>query len=250
MAAPISPADVPRPLMPTPDWDDLLATAATRQALQLLVKEHRHANRLAQRGVLPRQRILLTGPPDCGQSFVVDRLATTLNRTACVLSLEAWAAQPPPAQWAALDTWAASGSLLVVRDAQVLGEASRVVMASPAARLFLAWLNQAPAGPLYVVRDVPKRPTAREVLRAFSYIFVLYMPEPAFMERFVRDRLAGWPVSPEAIVGLRQVTVGFSFGDLAYVVESAQRASLLTDRSLADCLRDAVVERDRLIREA
>lgn len=246
----LSPVDPPRIHLPTPDWDDLLALSALRHSLQRLVEEHRHADRLAQRGLLPRQRILLTGPPDCGQTFVVDRLAAALDRRAAVLSWEAWAAQPPAAQWAGLDTWAASGALLVVRDAQLLGEGSRGVMASPAARLFLAWLAQAPAGPLYVVADVAKRPAAREVTRAFSDVFWLGPPVPEFMERFCRDRLAGWPVSADVIVGLRQVTVGFSYGDLARVIRSAQRMSLLTSRPLEECLRDAVADLGRIIREA
>lgn len=249
MPAPVSPVEAPRPLVPTPDWDDLLATTAVQQALQRLVDEHRHAPRLALRGLRPRERILLTGPADCGQTLVVDRLARLLDRSAQVLSLEAWAARPRSTQWAALDQWAASGSLLVLRHTQILGEPSPVLLASPAARLFLAWWDQAPLGPLYIVRDVSTRPSAREVIRAFSDIITLFAPDPRGMESFVRARMAGWPVSGEAIVQLRQVTGGFSFGDLARMVANAQKASLMTPVPLEECLIEAMREEQRRIRE-
>lgn len=235
--------------MPTPDGDDLLATTAVRQALQRLVDEHRHAPRLALRSLRPRERILLTGPADCGQTLAVDRLAHLLDRPAQVLSLEAWAARPRSMQWAALDAWAASGPLLVLRHGHIFSQSSESLRATPAARLFLAWCDQAPAGPFIVARDAPARPNTREIIRAFPDIIALDAPTPDFMEVFVRERFAGWPLPPEAIGRLSQSTVGFSFGDLARMVANAQKMSLMTPVPLEECLTWAMTEKQRHLRE-
>ena len=239
----------PRPRPRTPDWDDFVAPTATRHALQRVVDEHRKAPHLETYGLRPRQQILLVGPPDCGQSFVVDRLAHLFDTPPQSLSFEAWAAQDPATQWEALDAWAASGALLVLRHASLFGEPSATLRTIPAARRFLAWWDQAPVGPTYVVRDVAVRPSAREVIRAFPEVIPLNAPTPEFMETFVRERLAGWPVSPDAIVRLRQPTVGFSFGDLARMAANAQKASLLTATALEDCLQQAMIEEQRRLRE-
>ena len=241
--------DPPHRQAPTPDWQDFVAPTVVRQALQRLVDEHRHRSQLAPHGLVPRRRVLLVGPPDCGQSFVVDRLARLLDAAPQILSFEAWAAQAPSTQWAALDAWAASGSLLVLRHGQIFSQPSEVLRATPAARLFLAWWDQAPAGPFIVARDAPARPNAREITRAFPDIIALDPPTPAFMEAFVRARFVGWPVSSDAIVRLRQPTVGFSFGDLARMVANAQKASLMTPVPLEQCLIGAMVEEQRRIRE-
>jgi len=236
----------PRPRMP--DWDDFIAPTATRCALQRLVDEHRAAPHLASYGLRPRQQIVLVGPPDCGQSFLVDRLADLFGTPPQSLSLEAWAAQDPATQWSALDAWAASGALLVLRHASLFGEPSAALRTIPAARRFLAWWNEAPVGPTYVVRDVAVRPSAGEVARAFPDAISLDKPTPEFMESFVRERLAGWTVDPNAIVRLRQPAVGLSFGDLARMMANAQKAALLTATALEDCLLQAMNEEERRLR--
>ena len=241
--------DPPHRQAPTPDWQDFVAPTTVRQALQRLGDEHRHLSQLTPHGLVPRRRVLLVGPPDCGQSFVVDRLAHLFDAVPQTLSFEGWAAQAPSTQWAALDTWAASGSLLVLRHGQILSQPSAVLRATPAVRRFLAWWDQAPAGPFIVTRDAPARPNAREITRAFPDIIALDAPTPAFMEAFVRERFAGWTLSPDAIVRLQQPTVGFSFGDLARMVANAQKASLLTAVPLEECLIGAMMEEQRRIRE-
>lgn len=249
MTVAVSAREAPLAASPTPDWQDFVAPTAVRQALQRLVDEHRHLSQLAPHGLVPRRRVLLVGPPDCGQSFVVDRLAHLLDAPPQTLSFEGWAAQAPPTQWAALDAWAASSPLLVLRHGQIFSQPSEVLRATPAARLFLAWWDQAPAGPFMVARDAPARPNAREITRAFPDIIALDAPMPAFMEAFVRERFAGWPITPEAIVRLQQPTVGFSFGDLARMVANAQKASLMTPVPLEECLVGAMMEEQRRIRE-
>ena len=241
--------DPPHRQAPTPDWQDFVAPTVVRQALQRLVDEHRHLSQLTPHGLVPRRRVLLVGPPDCGQSFVVERLAHLFDAVPQTLSFEAWAAQAPSTQWAALDAWAASGPLLVLRHGQIFSQPSEVLRATSAARLFLAWWDQAPAGPFMVARDAPARPNTREITRAFPDIIALDAPTPDFMEVFVRERFAGWPLPPEAIGRLKQPTVGFSFGDLARMVANAQKASLMTSVSLEECLTWAMMEEQRRIRE-
>lgn len=249
-AAVVSTAPPPPPPRPrTPDWDDFIAPTATRYALQRLVDEHRAAPHLATYGLRPRQQIVLVGPPDCGQSFVVNRLADLFGMRPQSLSFEAWAAQDAAAQWGALDAWAASGALLVLRHASLFGEPSPTLRTAPAARRFLAWWDEAPVGPTYVVRDVAVRPSAREVMRAFPDAISLDKPTPEFTEAFVRERLAGWTVNADAIVRLRQPAVGLSFGDLARMVANAQKAALLTATALEDCLQQAMIEEQRRLRE-
>ena len=249
-AAVVSTAPPPPPPRPrTPDWDDFIAPTATRYALQRLVDEQRAAPHLASYGLRPRQQIVLVGPPDCGQSVVVDRLAHLFGTPPQSLSFEAWAAQDAATQWGALDAWAASGALLVLRHASLFGEPSPTLRTAPAARRFLAWWDEAPVGPTYVVRDVAVRPSAREVTRAFPDAISLDKPTPEFTEAFVRERLAGWTVNADAIVRLRQPAVGLSFGDLARMVANAQKAALLTATALEDCLQQAMIEEQRRLRE-
>jgi len=132
------------PLAPaTPDWTDWLGSPLVRRTLQRLLDEHRQAAHLASHGLWPRSRILLIGPPDCGQGLIVDRLAERLGQSPQVLSLEAWATVPPADQWAALDAWAAAGSYLVVRHADGLSAASAGLATDAVTRRFLAWCGTA-----------------------------------------------------------------------------------------------------------
>ena len=249
MPAAVSAQDASPAGRPTPDWQDFVAPTAVRQALQRLVDEHRHRSQLTPHGLVPRRRVLLVGPPDCGQSFVVDRLAHLFDAVPQTLSFEGWAAQAPSTQWAALDAWAASGPLLVLRHGHIFSQSSEILRTTPAARLFLAWWDQAPAGPFIVARDAPARPNTREITRAFPDIIALDAPTPDFMEVFVRERFAGWPLPPEAIGRLSRSTVGFSFGDLTRMAANAQKMSLMTPVPLEECLTWAMTEEQRRLRE-
>lgn len=249
-ARPLASAAGAAPPSATPDWDDWIGLPSTRQALQRLLDEWRQAAVLHDRGLAPRHAVLLIGPPDCGQSFVVERLADRLKLAPQILSFEAWAALPSAQQWAALDHWAASGSLLVLRHAHLLSEPTSVIQASPAARRLLAWWDSAPADRLYLVRDVPTRPVARAVLRTWPEWVPTDPPAPDAMHVFVTRRMAGWPLAPEAVDRLRQVTVGFTFGDLARMVANAQKATLLTDIPLGESLVQAMIEEQRHLHTA
>lgn len=249
-ADPLSTPAVAAPPSPTPDWDDWIGSPSTCQALQRLLDEWRQVSTLQGRGLTPRHAVLLIGPPDCGQRFVVDRLADRLKLAPQILSFEAWAALPAAQQWPALDHWAASGSLLVLRHANLLSEPSAVIRTSAALRRLLAWRDTAPTDRLYLVRDVPTRPVARAVLRTWPEWIPVDPPSPDTMARFVTQRMAGWSLPPDAVARLRQVTVGFTFGDLARMADNAQKATLLTGTPIADTLVQAMIEEQRHLHTA
>jgi len=89
--SPPAPAALPDALVPldAPPLKAVELEPPTRRVLSELIDEHRSAHVLAERGLVPRRRLLLLGPSGCGKSLVSAALGHELDLPVFGLRLEA-----------------------------------------------------------------------------------------------------------------------------------------------------------------
>lgn len=94
---PIAPPPVDRernlPLVdlrePVRRLEDLILPDETHAALENLLREHHHQDRLASFGLRPADRLLFYGPPGCGKSLTAEVIASELGLPLAVVRVDA-----------------------------------------------------------------------------------------------------------------------------------------------------------------
>lgn len=75
--------------LPEARLDDVELSKSSRDALQEILKEHRHRSRLLDHDLRPRARLFFFGPPGCGKTLTARALGTSLGVPTFVVRFDA-----------------------------------------------------------------------------------------------------------------------------------------------------------------
>lgn len=213
----------------------LILPTTIQDELQHLVAESRQRDRLEARGLHPRRRVLLSGPPGTGKTMTASALAGELKfpmytvllhglitkyfgETASKLRAIFNAVRTTRGVYLFDEIDALAGSRTRGDD---VGEARRVLNS------FLQFLEEDP-GPSIIVAttNVPELLDSA-ILRRFDVVLRYELPDASAIEQTVRRRLNGFQTSRIAWKRIAQVAGGLSTADLVRGTEDAARRAVL-----------------------
>lgn len=221
---------------PATRLSSLILPAAIQDELTHLVAETRQRDRLEARGLHPRRRVLLSGPPGTGKTMTASALAGELKfplftvllhglitkyfgETASKLRTVFDAVRTNRGVYLFDEIDALAGSRTRGDD---VGEARRILNS------FLQFLEEDP-GPSIIVAttNVPEL-LDPAILRRFDVVLSYELPDAEAIERTVRRRLNGFKTSRIAWKQVVAAASGLSTADLVRGTEDAARRAVLS----------------------
>lgn len=204
-----------------------------------IVVETRMREKLEEKGLKPRRRILLSGPPGTGKTMSAHGLAGELQfplfsvmlhglitkfmgETAQKLKLVFDAIKSTRGVYLfdEIDALAAARG-----DGNDVGEARRVLNS------FLQFLDE-DTGPSIVIATTNLAEILdRAVLRRFDLVFSYELPDPAAIRQAIERRLLGFSLVRLSWNKVTDCAVGLSTADVIAAAEDAARRAVLSDRS-------------------
>lgn len=221
---------------PSTRLSSLILPAAIQDELTHLVSETRQRDRLEARGLHPRRRILLSGPPGTGKTMTASALAGELKfpmftvllhglitkyfgETATKLRSVFDAVRTTRGVYLFDEIDALAGSRTRGDD---IGEARRILNS------FLQFLEEDP-GPSIIVAttNVPELLDSA-ILRRFDVVLTYELPDAKAIEQTIRRRLNGFKTSRIAWKQVASVAGGLSTADIVRGAEDAARRAVLS----------------------
>lgn len=230
---------------------DMILPEAVSGELRQVVLEFRQRDRLEEKGLRPRQRVLLAGPPGTGKTMSATALAGELRlplysvllhgliskfmgETASKLNaiFEAVRAQRGVYLFDEIDALAASRG-----GESDVGEARRILNS------FLQFLDQ-DTGPSIIVAttNIPSI-LDRAILRRFDLVLMYELPEAPAIQKAMSRRLIGFDTRDVSWESVIADAIGLSSADVIQAsVDAARRAVLesvnsISTQSLIDAIR-------------
>ncbi len=243
---------------PTERLLDVILPSKIEDELTHLVVETRLREKLEEKGLKPRRRILLSGPPGTGKTMSASALAGELHYPLFSVMLHGLitkfmgeTAQKLKMIFDAIKTtrgiylFDEIDALAAARGGENdVGEARRVLNS------FLQFLDE-DAGPSIVVAttNIPGI-LDRAVLRRFDLVLPYSMPDGPAIRQALERRLIGFSLARIGWKRISNAAAGLSTADVVTAAEDAARRAVLsnTDRISTQDLLDAL-ERRRSIQE-
>lgn len=224
---------------PSQRLNDLILPRLIEDELMHLVVETKMREKLEERGLRPRRRLLLSGPPGTGKTLSAYSLAGELQfphfsvmlhglitkfmgETAQKLKLVFDAVRTTRGVYLfdEIDALAASRG-----DGNDVGEARRVLNS------FLQFLDE-DTGPSIVVAttNLPEI-LDRAVLRRFDLVLTYELPDATSIRQALERRLIGFSIARLSWTQVTDCAIGLSTADVVAAAEDAARRAVLEDRN-------------------
>lgn len=221
---------------PSTRLSSLILPAAIQDELHHLVTESRQRDRLEARGLHPRRRVLLSGPPGTGKTMTASALAGELKFPMFTVLLHGlitkYFGETASKLRAIFDAVRTTRGVYLFDEIDALagsrtrgddvGEARRVLNS------FLQFLEEDP-GPSIIVAttNVPELLDSA-ILRRFDVVLRYELPDARAIEQAVRRRLGGFQTGRIAWKRVAEVAAGLSTADLVRGTEDAARRAVLS----------------------
>jgi SpoVK/Ycf46/Vps4 family AAA+-type ATPase len=222
---------------PSTRLSDLILPSTLQDELAHIVVETRMAERLAEKGLTPRKRILLSGPPGTGKTMTARALAGELRFPLFTVLLHGlitkFMGETAQKLRMIFDSIRSSRGVYLFDEIDALaasrgtendvGEARRILNS------FLQFLDE-DAGPSIVIAttNIPEI-LDRAILRRFDLVLPYEMPEDAAVEMAMRRRLIGFDIEAVCWLDVAEVARGLSTADVVAAAEDAARRSVVGD---------------------
>ena len=239
---------------PSQRLNDVILSGSVEAELAQVVIEMRRREKLEERGLKPRRRILLSGPPGTGKTLSAHGLAGELQfplftvmlhglitkfmgETAQKLRMVFDAVKSTRGVYLfdEIDAIAAARG-----DGNDVGEARRVLNS------FLQFLDEDPGPSIVVATTNLPDILDRAVLRRFDLVLTYEMPNSEAIRQALERRLIGFSVSRLAWPKITDFAAGLSTADVVAAAEDAARRAVLADhRAIATGDLIGAIERRR-----
>jgi hypothetical protein len=223
---------------PTERLGDVILSEPIGDELAHIVVEMKSREKLEERGLKPRRRLLLSGPPGTGKTLSAHSLAGELRfplftvmlhglitkfmgETAQKLKLVFDAAKSTRGVYLfdEIDALAARRN-----EGNDVGEARRVLNS------FLQFLDE-DTGPSIVIATTNLAEILdRAVLRRFDLVLSYELPDPASIRKALARRLIGFSTAHLSWKEVTDCAIGLSTADVVAAAEDAARRAVLGDR--------------------
>lgn len=237
---------------------DLILPAALDSELKQIVIETRMRELLEEKGLKPRRRILLSGPPGTGKTMSAHALAGELHYPLFTVMLHGlitkFMGETAQKLRMIFDSVKTTRGVYLFDEIDALaaarggendvGEARRVLNS------FLQFMDEDTGPSIVVATTNLPRILDRAILRRFDLVLPYEMPDAAGIQQALQRRLIGFSVDGVAWTKIIKCAVGLSTADVVAAAEDAARRSVIgrSDTISTQDLLDAL-ERRRSLQE-
>lgn len=222
---------------PETQLGDVILPPKLQDELTHIVVEARMREKLEEKGLKPRRRILLSGPPGTGKTLSASALAGELKYPLFTVMLHGLitkymgeTAQKLKLVFDAIKTtrgvylFDEIDALAAARGAENdVGEARRVLNS------FLQFLEEDTGPSLVVATTNAPEILDRAILRRFDLVLSYDLPGEAAVKRALERRLMGFNISRLSWPRIAQHSAGLSTADVVAAAEDAARRCVLAD---------------------
>lgn len=221
---------------------DVILPVSIEDELRHVIAETQHAEKLELRGLKPRQRVLLSGPPGTGKTMTAKSLAGELRYPLFTVLLHGlitkYMGETAQKLRMIFDAIRSTRGVYLFDEIDALaakrgtendvGEARRILNS------FLQFLDE-DTGPSIVIAttNLPEI-LDRAILRRFELILPYELPDSASIEKAMKRRLIGFGIKTTNWAAVTQEAIGFSTADVIASAEDAARRAVINDSDEID----------------
>jgi len=223
-------ASLVRASYPETRLSDVVLTSEVDKRLRRIVREHRERGLLAERGLLPRRKILLSGPPGTGKSLTAAAIAGELNVPLFTVQLDGvitkYMGETAAKLRMVFDAMQGARGVYFFDEVDALatrrgadndvGEARRMLNS------FLQFLDEDSSGSLILAATNHQELLDRAIFRRFEATVPYDLPPPDLVRRILTQRLpqfdllgVDWDTVSKAADGLSQADIVAAADDAA-----------------------------------
>lgn len=217
---------------------DLILPSAIADELAHLRSEARHSVKLEKYGLLPRRRILLSGPPGTGKTMTASALAGELGLPLFTVLLHGlitkYMGETAQKLRLVFDAIASVRGVYLFDEIDALaaqrggendaGEARRILNS------FLQFLDEDVGCSIIIATTNLPEILDGAILRRFDAVLPYELPDTAVIETAMRLRLTSFDVDDVDWKKIKEMALGLSTADVISVAEDAARRVVIADR--------------------
>jgi SpoVK/Ycf46/Vps4 family AAA+-type ATPase len=232
---------------------DLILSEPLNDRIRRIIEEQRNLSRLKEHGLRPRQRLLFTGPPGCGETMTASALATELGLPLFVTRIDGLLTRYLGESLSKLRLVfeAANHSRAVylfdefdsigyTRDfTQDVGEMRRLLNS------FLSFIERLTSNSLVIAATNHGQRLDKALYRRFDDLIEFGLPEDDQIWQTIEARLSGVDTANLAKVKLVSAAKGLSYAEITRACEEAVKEMLIRNhkRITTDMLLKSLTER-------
>lgn len=218
---------------------EMILAPDIREQLDRVVREQRQRDRLAERGLHPRRKLLLVGPSGTGKTYSARALAGELHLPLFTVVLDSvitkYAGETAAKLRLVFEAAARTRGVYFFDDLDALGgERAHPGDTADARRTlssFLQLIEQDESDSLLIAATHHGAPLDRALFRRYDDLIEFAMPDPELVLRTLQVRLGA--MAPKSIDWslITKAAAGLSHADLVWACDDAAKDAVLHDRT-------------------
>lgn len=228
-------ASLVRATYPETRISDVVLADDVEKRLQRIVREHRERGLLAERGLSPRRKVLLSGPPGTGKSMTASAIAGELGLPLFTVLLDGvitkYMGETAAKLRLVFDAMQGSRGVYFFDEVDALatrrgaendiGEARRMLNS------FLQFLDEDSSGSLILAATNHRELLDRAIFRRFEATIEYDLPPPDHVRRILSQRVPQFDLSQVSWQEIAEAAAGLSQADLVAAADDAARDAVL-----------------------
>ena len=216
---------------------DVVLSDDVERRLRRIVREHRERGVLAERGLNPRRKILLSGPPGTGKTMTASAIAGELGLPLFTVLLDGvitkYMGETAAKLRLVFDAMQGARSVYFFDEVDALatrrgaendiGEARRMLNS------FLQFLDEDASGSVIIAATNHRELLDRAIFRRFEATVEYELPPPDHVRRILSQRLPQFDLSRIEWREIAEASAGLSQADLVAAADDAARDAVLEE---------------------